>query len=157
MSCLESMCKIVINNRDKKYYYQKMTDFVLDLTISDTLDKDVSDIHRSYAELITSKANLGMFVPCYNGNVVKFIEYEKFKGSDLDYNNYCESYFKAEDEVLFKGFKIENNRLCYSDFYILFDINEINNFTIESIMCVIPDLDHPELTETFIKKIGLKY
>ena len=143
-----------------------MTDFVLSDQVKSTLEySDAYKLIRNYALFLKQPLTLGMFVPCdEEGNVLEFIEYESFRGSDDEYNIYCEKYFKSESVVLFEGFYYQSNfskkqNKLYE--YVrnkhphVFSFEQIKNSTVEALLTGYKKEFLITLTEAAIKQIGL--
>ena len=114
--------------------------FVLLTTSEQKHRRDKYDDVIGYTLFLKQSLNPGMFTPCdEEGNILEFIEYESFKGSDDEYNIYCEKYFKAESEVLFEDWKIsiqdtDNGDVIYDFEYqdIEFSYNKTENVFMDS-------------------------
>lgn len=114
--------------------------FVLLTTSEQKHRRDKYDDVIGYTLFLKQSLNPGMFTPCDEEcNILEFIEYESFKGSDDEYNIYCEKYFKAESEVLFEDWKIsiqdtDNGDVIYDFEYqdIEFSYNKTENVFMDS-------------------------
>lgn len=85
-----------------------MVDWVLEYDDQDASwdAYEAMEYNIRYANFLNRPLKLGMFVPCdEEGNVLDFIEYESYVGSDEDYNQYIKKYHRAEERVLFEGFE----------------------------------------------------
>ena len=111
----------------------KMVDFILKVEIEDTIDKDAADIYRNYARFLTQFIKLEMFVPCDEYGV--FMKepsnyygwkYYNERSEMFDYSD-CEAYEKAQDKILFKGFKYVEKRGSFSH---VFRLNNSAEFTV---------------------------
>ena len=126
------------------------------------------EIRTNYDNFLKQPLNLGMFVPCYEDVNVYAYEYEEPIQEDYwsengtvysgelfkhDLNRYMK-YKKAKEKVLFEGFHIEGNKLCYSDFYFGI-IDDISNSKVENLLSELPENEMPKLTLSAIKQIGL--
>lgn len=101
---------------------------------------------------------LGMFVPCdEDGNVlvepVKLTQ-SKERWGTWEITEEWKKYQQTKERVLFEGFEIEGDYLTYSDFYVCM-ISEIETLTVEDLFDFIPIEEHPTLTQTAIKQLGL--
>lgn len=75
-----------------------MTDFVLNVKIEDTIDKDAAEIYQNYARFLKQPLTLGMLVPCdEKGNVLKEPSID-FDGTNQVYQT---RYERAKEKVLF--------------------------------------------------------
>ena len=72
-----------------------------------------------------------------------------------EYNDEVYTYYQAKEKVLFEGFHIEGNKLCYSDFYfgIIYDIS---NLKVENLLSELPENEMPKLMLSAIKQIVKK-
>lgn len=106
-----------------------------------------------FTQFIKQPFELHMFVPVdKNGNIIEFIEYEAWTGSDDHYNEYMNEYLEAYERVLFEGFEEKKKGLKDTV------INEELNFAIyiqPSLGYTIESLCNKNLTltETAIKQI----
>ena len=122
-----------------------------------SLDIDLFQISLNYANFISQKPTLSMFVPCdKEGNVLE--EYDKdddsYYGHLLE-EEYFEKRRQAESKVLFKGWYKEENCITNGEQKIQFPVNE--NTTLESLLQYWSWMDNEvfELTETALNQIGL--
>lgn len=126
-----------------------MTDFVLNFKGNTAISHKAFEFARkskNYANFLKQPLTLGMFVPCdQEGNVLR---YPISKGGSFINAELC-AYEKAEEKVLFKGFKWkedyalnENKDVYVDEEWVLLNIN------VESLV----EFDL-ELTESAIKQI----
>ena len=126
------------------------------------LQQDITDIKQrdsivKYANFLKQPLNLGMFVPCDDeGNFFEEpTDYEqRLPNMMTEYNDEIYRYKQAKEKVLFEGFHIEGNKLCYSDFYFG-TIYDISNLKVENLLSELPENEMPKLTLSAIKQIGL--
>ena len=126
------------------------------------LQQDITDIKQrdsivKYANFLKQPLNLGMFVPCDDeGNFFEEpTDYEqRLPNMMTEYNDEIYRYKQAKEKVLFEGFHIEGNKLCYYDFYFG-TIYDISNLKVENLLSELPENEMPKLTLSAIKQIGL--
>jgi hypothetical protein len=108
----------------------------------------------NYANFLKQHLTLGMLVPCdEDGNILE--EPDSIGVGNEFYNQRSlDQYEQAKEKVLFEGFHIEGNKLCYSDFYFGV-IDEISNLKVENLLSELPENEMPKLTISAIKQIGL--
>ena len=137
-----------------------MTDFVLEQGNPSNTDSQFADKIMSYANFLKQPLKLKMFVPCdEDDNVLKFIEYETWEGTDAEYNNLMVNYYNAKDKVIFEGFELDS--ILNGGFII--KIKEEFGYLCILLSCdyCIEDLIYKfqnnefKLTESAIKKLGL--
>ena len=124
--------------------------------------KNVSDseyrrLRDNYDDFLEQPLKLEMFVPCdEEGDILEEpTNYEKrLLNMMTEYNDEVYTYYQAKEKVLFEGFHIEGNKLCYSDFYfgIIYDIS---NLKVENLLSELPENEMPKLMLSAIKQIGL--
>ena len=130
-----------------------MTTFVMEIENGTSLQGSKLRKIVAYAEFLKQPLALWMFVPVdKNGNIIEFIEYEAWTGSDNHYNEYMNEYLEAYKRVLFEGFEEKKKGLKDTV------INEELNFAIyiqPSLGYTIESLCNKNLilTETAIKSI----
>ena len=137
---LKSMVNFVLENAKQPY-------------VEGTKYKDLVN----YAKFLKQPLNLGMFVPCDdNLNILEEpIFHEPNNENEIgNYEKLIEEYYEAKEKVLFEGFHIEGNKLCYSDFYFG-TIYDISNLKVENLLSELPENEMPKLMLSAIKKIGL--
>ena len=124
--------------------------------------KNVSDseyrrLRDNYDDFLEQPLKLEMFVPCdEEGDILEEpTNYEqRLPNMMTEYNDEIYRYKQAKEKVLFEGFHIEGNKLCYSDFYfgIIYDIS---NLKVENLLSELPENEMPKLMLSAIKQIGL--
>lgn len=110
-----------------------------------------------YANFLKQSLKLEMFVPCdEEGDILEEpTNYEqRLPNMMTEYNDEIYRYKQAKEKVLFEGFHIEGNKLCYSYFYfgIIYDIS---NLKVENLLSELPENEMPKLMLSAVKQIGL--
>ncbi|MCT3814517.1 hypothetical protein CMT92_07315 [Elizabethkingia anophelis] len=101
---------------------------------------------RRYTQFLKQSLALWMLVPVdKNGNIIEFIEYEAWTGSDDHYNEYMNVYLEAYERVLFEGFKVVDYWIENEYGEHLIDLDALTAFSIEDLANWQCDI---ELTET---------
>lgn len=111
-------------------------------------------IIERYANFISQKPTLGMFVPVdEEGNI---LDEPVFTEEDKDYPHevewYKEYYKQAQSKVLFKGWEYKNNTLWYNNKHVIPMYDFEDYYTLERLQYGKGIL---ELTEEALKQIGL--
>ncbi|WIT94471.1 hypothetical protein CRP19_000040 [Riemerella phage vB_RanS_CRP19] len=152
---------------------QSMIDFVLSQQYEPIKGKIFKKRCTNYAEFLGMPLKLSMLIPCdENENPLKNPEPIDFKieantecsGRKYLYNDddkvigyyngklYEEKLFEfliSKSKILFEGFSLEGNKVCYSDFYFG-SIKDLENKKVEDILYEIPEAEIPYLTSTAI-------
>ena len=139
-----------------------MTSFVLKQnkileTYVNHLRKPLFERCVNYANFLKQPLKLEMFVPCdEDGDILDEPEDYELRLTNMmtEYNDEVYRYKQAKEKVLFEGFHIEGNKLCYSDFYFG-TIYDISNLKVENLLSELPENEMPKLTLSAIKQIGL--
>ena len=144
---LKSMTDFVINKRKELLRH---SEYKNDL-------ENYANIVYNYANFLKQPLNLGMFVPCdEDGDILE--EPKNYEQQLLnmmtEYNDEVYRYKQAKEKVLFEGFHIEGNKLCYSDFYFGI-IDNISNSKVENLLSELPENEMPKLMLSAIKQIGI--
>lgn len=114
------------------------------------------EIVANYANFISQKPELWMFVPCdEDGEVIPELKYTGYKEGDIYWLRHKEILEKAQSKILFKDLFLQDNNFYKwvddTNIYLpitVQDILEANS--IEELI-----FDELELTETALKQIGL--
>lgn len=137
---------------------KSMTDFVLEqYSFDEQLYRDTLRNIVNYANFLKQPLKLEMFVPCdEEGDILEEpTNYEqRLPNMMTEYNDEIYRYKQAKEKVLFEGFHIEGNKLCYSDFYFG-TIDDISNSIVENLLNELPENEMPKLMLSAIKQIGL--
>ncbi|AKP70263.1 hypothetical protein CG08_2212 [Riemerella anatipestifer] len=113
-----------------------MIDFVLSQQYEPIKGKIFKKRCTNYAEFLRMPLKLSMLIPCdENENPFKKPEF-----------------LRAKSKILFEGFSLEGNKVCYSDFYFG-SIEDLENKKVEDILYEIPEEEMPFLTSTAINLI----
>ena len=118
----------------------------------------VCNILEKYANFISQKPELWMFVPCdEDGNVLEEPENYKEWLLDTPYDflykyEHCLQYQQAQSKVLFKGWEYKNNALWYNNKHVIPMYDFEDYYTLERLQY---DKGILELTEEALKQIGL--
>lgn len=159
-----------------------MTDFVLKqeqeyANVTRCVKKNLFLLIVDYAKFMKQPLTLGMFVPCYDGNILfsKPNYYDCFLNGSyvnhpqlINYEN-CVRYKKAEEKVLFEGVKIGrygNGMFHFTGLgksYLIIDgfiYDDNQNSAPQKTEDKIEDLlqwnENLELTESAIRQIGIE-
>ena len=131
-------------------YFEDQSDFL-------NCQVDYMSKVMNYAQFLKQPLNLGMFFPCdEDGDILdEPWDYEqRLPNMMIEYNDEIYRYKQAKEKVLFEGFHIEGNKLCYSDFYFG-TIYDISNLKVENLLSELPENEMPKLTLSAIKQIEL--
>ena len=142
--------KLISNTSFGKLCKSKENEFSRRIDYLDWFER----VRTNFDKFLKQNLNLGMLIPCdEDGNVLEKPE-NYIEGYDEVYNDEIYNYLRAKEKVLFEGFEVEGNKLCYSGFYFGV-IDEISNGIVENILNELPENEMPQLTESAIKQIGL--
>lgn len=156
-----------------------MIDFVLSQQYESEKGKHFRKKCVKYAEFLRKPLKLSMLIPCdENENPLKKPEPVDFK---IEVNTKCSGwkylynsddkvivyyngklyeeklseFLRAKSKILFEGFSLEGNKVCYSDFYFG-SIEDLENKKVEDILYEIPEEEMPFLTSTAINLIHIQ-